>query len=296
MTGLLLRGKDGHPLSDRIWRILHYEGENFVLFIHGKPQKGKSRTALHIASTVDPSFTIRERVAVMDPEWFNDILNQPHKRGDALLWDDCGVGLDSRLWYKFINIALVHILQTMGHEGLLLILTTPHLSYIDTKGRKLICGLIKTIKYYPQHGYTIATFRSLEPKEYEDDFYKIRPRIKYGRKVKIIDSFKFPNPPREMLKEYYEMSTPEKTGLKKKYQNALRELREIKDGREKSNLDIAQEIIVDKDNYIKKWSNRTFIDADEIMGRKGVGKTRAYAIKKIVESELGLAQKPTVNI
>lgn len=288
MAGILLRSIDKYPLSDKIRRIVAKEGENYVLFIQGMPQRGKSRTGLHICHSVDPSFSVEDRVAVIDPNRFNEILNQKHHRGHAIMFDDCGVGMDSRKWYDYMQIALTHILQTMGHEGLLLVLTTPHISFVDVKARRLIYGMIKAIKYYPQKGYTTATFKTIEPKEHEDDYYRFNARLLCGKKIKTIKSWRFPDPPKEMLDEYYRISAPEKTGLKANYDKALQALKEENKTKENTNFDIKGEILKDPSLYIKEWNNRKFVDADQIMGRHNIGKTRAYAIKKMVETELGL--------
>lgn len=293
---MLLQGNDPNPLCNRLWRILHYDMENYVLFISGRPQRGKSRAALKIGYTIDPDFTIEKNVAVIDPKWFMEVLNSGKlKRGSVIVFDDCGVGLDNRLFHSFMNRALVYIMQTMGHEGLLLILTTPDFSFVDTKVRKLTYGHLMTKKYYPNYGYVKAKFEELSWNSREQKFYGKRVKMKIDNKIVLVNSFKLSNPPKEMLKEYYAISKSDKTGLKKNLMEAMKEL-----GRSTKRVVDKKQIIESVKKDIGKYERvapdgHRYIDDNAIMIEFDVGGRIANTVRKMVEYDLKMRDEDAIS-
>lgn len=117
--------------------------QNYVLIVTGTTGSGKSYGAMTLALDIDPYFNV-DRI-VFSPEDFVRIVKTALPPGSVIIWDEVGVGLSSREWFTIQNKMIGFILETFRRDNLILIMTTPNMSFIDKKVRSLLHGYAETI-------------------------------------------------------------------------------------------------------------------------------------------------------
>ena len=113
--------------------------KNVIMCICGGTGSGKSYAALHIADKVQQRIINEPFKARQVVFTGTEFLQQTEvlKPGSVILWDEIGVGLNSRRAMSNINIALNNKFQVFRHQNYVTILTTPDFGYIDKATRKL---------------------------------------------------------------------------------------------------------------------------------------------------------------
>jgi len=119
------------------------KNKNFLMVICGETGSGKSYSALKIAERLDPKFSI-DRV-VFSAIDFMTLINQLVQRskegedisGFVIIWDELGATHGSREFMTTSNKAINHFFQLSRHLNLIVLLTVPLLSFIDSATRKL---------------------------------------------------------------------------------------------------------------------------------------------------------------
>ena len=112
--------------------------------IIGMPGKGKTFAAVRLGERLDPTFGI-DRVCVTYHE-FLTVLQEMKKRWDAgedvtgkvIIFDEFQKGAGARKFMSMVNQAINDVLQTFRYLNLIVIFTTPHLSFIDINARALM--------------------------------------------------------------------------------------------------------------------------------------------------------------
>lgn len=116
---------------------------NFLCAITGPTGSGKTYSALKIAESLDPDFTI-ENVAFTAKEFMTCINNPKMKSGSVIIFDEAGVALSSRSWQSVQNKLLNYVLQTFRHRNYIVIFTAPHMGFVDAASRKLLHCYMET--------------------------------------------------------------------------------------------------------------------------------------------------------
>ena len=118
--------------------------QNFILIFTGGTGSGKSYNAMEVALDLDPKFNV-DRI-VFKPEDFISVLKGKLPKGSVIIWDEVGVGLSAREWYSIQNKMISYVLETFRRDNLILIMTTPNISFIDKKVRALLHGYAETVE------------------------------------------------------------------------------------------------------------------------------------------------------
>lgn len=128
-------------ITDRLYK----RNQNYLAVLVGGTGTGKSYAGLKFCEKIDPSFNISR--VVFSPEEFMALLNAGTlKKGNAILFDEIGVGMDARSFMQFSNKAMSYILQTFRWENLAVIFTVPSLAFLDTNARRLVHAVIETVE------------------------------------------------------------------------------------------------------------------------------------------------------
>lgn len=183
--------------------VIHSHSHNFILK-NGivSHNSGKSYSALWLAKTLDPTFTV-DRVAFTFKEFMDIITNKDIKGGNVVIWDESGVDLDSRMFFSHLNILANRILQTFRKDNLGVIFTVPDATFVDKRSRTLFHSIIETksirtsdnkvkVKWFEVH-------RSVQSKK---EAYLWHPRCIVGGKHYKIGSVFIPKPSRELITPY----------------------------------------------------------------------------------------------
>ena len=118
--------------------------ECFLGLIIGMPGRGKTWAALRLAEKLDPTFDI-DRLCVTYGEFLGKLkeLANAWDRGDdvagkVLIFDEFQKGASARKFMSTVNQAITSVLHTFRYLNLIVIFTTPHLSFVDVNARAVM--------------------------------------------------------------------------------------------------------------------------------------------------------------
>lgn len=109
---------------------------NYTELVTGDTGSGKTMTSVLRAFLVCPKRFDESCYCTMPKEFMEAVENS--KKGDALVWDEAGVGLSARQWYSLSNILSGQTLQTFREKNLALFMCVPDASFIDIQARRLL--------------------------------------------------------------------------------------------------------------------------------------------------------------
>lgn len=183
--------------------------QNYILIFTGGTGSGKSYTAMEMAMDLDPDFNV-ERI-VFKPEDFITVTKQKLPKGSVIMWDEVGVGLSAREWFSIQNRMISYVLETFRRDNLILIMTTPNISFIDKKVRSLLHGYAETVeKTFTGGRFGFVKYFHIVVSQREGKTMYRYPRIRdsTGRtrvvkgKSSVSGNMKFGKPPEELTIEY----------------------------------------------------------------------------------------------
>ena len=114
------------------------KNQNYIILITGQVGSGKSYSGLALAEDIDPYFNI-DRV-IFHPKEFIQLLDMGLPKGSVVLWEEVGVTLSSRDWFKEQNKIISSLFETFRRHNLILIMTVPNVQFIDSRIRSMIHG------------------------------------------------------------------------------------------------------------------------------------------------------------
>lgn len=196
--------------------------KNFIIVVCGETGSGKSWTTLRIAELLDPNFTI-DKVS-FTPTNFVDNLADPKNKYplSTLIFEESGVGLDNRNFYKDVNKFLVYIFQTFRLDQQIVLLNLPDFLGLDSKVRRLVhCMLLNPeINYQKNQSYWQPYFVKQDHRR--GKVYHTFMRYVNGPMVTPLKCVPF-KPPSEALIKAYEAKAQEfKHGLQDEIKRKLR--------------------------------------------------------------------------
>jgi len=251
--------------------------KNWLCAICGDTGSGKSYSALSMGYMIGGAV-----YTVFNPKEFLQVLNNPKiKRGDVIIFDEAGVGMSSRDWYKVQNKVLGAVLQTFRNMNVAVIFTMPNISFIDTQARKLFHNFMETAFIdFEKEMATLKIFDVQVNNRIDKTYYKY-PKFNIGFKEYTLKSIGIPKPSDNAILNYEKK--------KKAYTKALnREALEQITGGKTEDVDIVSEIIKNKKAYLKDYAGRQIIDRDRIASDFKVGIHTATRLKKEVEKALSI--------
>ena len=130
-------------IKDRVMN----KNKNFLMLFVGPTGSGKSYSALRLAEMLDDTFDIN-RVCFKAKDFMNCINGLVERadkgeiiKGKVILWDEFGVEHNAREFMTISNRVINYFFQTSRHLNLIVIMTVPLLSFIDSATRKLCHGV-----------------------------------------------------------------------------------------------------------------------------------------------------------
>ena len=167
-------------LSKHIKYLLLEQGRNFIIVVVGRVRVGKSWSALRIAENIDENFTVDN--IIFSAQEFLALVNQKEeviKEGSVILWEEGGVGLNSKNWFSMLNKFTNLILETWGYKHLCLIITVPNFSFIDNSTRKMVNLRINCTERVKTRGIVKAKVEELSImyKPHGEELKRTNPRL-----------------------------------------------------------------------------------------------------------------------
>lgn len=177
------------------------KNKNFLGLIVGGTGSGKSYSSLRIAELLDPGFTVK-RVVFTAKEFMEVLESGTLYKGAVIIFDEAGVGIPAREWYNVMNKSMNYVLQTFRNLNIIVLFTTPDLSFIDSQSRKVLHGYFQTetINHTEKQVIIKPYFIQNDPKGGKT-YYKFLPVIHKGESF-TIDRMRVSLPSKEIINEY----------------------------------------------------------------------------------------------
>jgi hypothetical protein len=143
------------------------------------------------------------------------------KKGQAIIFDEAGVGISSRDWQK-IQVKLIgFVAQLFRHLNLCVIFTVPSMNFIDKQVKILMHAVIETRAIDYEHRLGVAKYWVIKHNPVFDTT-KLEPYKHFDKgNHYTIDPVYVPHPPMELWNRYVAMKEGYASSF---YDNALKEI------------------------------------------------------------------------
>lgn len=210
-------------IKDRI----HNRNKNFVMIFVGATGSGKSYSALRLAEMLDPTFNIN-RVCFKAKDFMNKIneLVERSEKGEQLsgkvvMWDEFGVEHNAREFMTISNRVINYFFQTSRHLNLIVIMTVPLLSFIDSATRKLSHSIAEMQGINSRTKTASVKVKMLQVNTLTSKEYPKYLRYRKKNKTFVSKRLKFKLPSKELSEPYEIKKKAFTTGLNKDIMNRL---------------------------------------------------------------------------
>lgn len=263
--------------------------KNIIIVVVGPTGSGKSWTSLSIAKEADPSFDVG-RVCFSAFEFMdlleNGVNGEKLKPGKAIVFEEAGVGINSRKFFSVINEVMYTVAETYRSSRLITIFNLPAFDSMDKRVRQLTHGLIETLDVDVDKKICLIKFFEINTNPVSGKIY--RKHLTSGDYAFERHGIRMPE---KELRMKYEVRKQEfrdglQQGLMKKlHTSALKEQKEAR----KRNVDldeVADKIRVDPGKFVKEHHGNYYVNQARIMAEFNVGRIHAKVIAAKVEDEI----------
>lgn len=287
---LILNMEKKTPLADAIRNEVMNNRVNFNILITGPVQYRKSTTMVSLAFSIDPTFDWEKDFAIIKTKNMIKTVSSEGPRGTVKALDEVGIGMDHHQWYTFFSRAMTYIVETSGFEGKIAIVTSPYSDIVNKDVLKFFNMHIKILGKNEKKKYVIAKITTLEYNDDTKKIYKRYPRGKYtDGTVRMLKFFKIKFADEEKMKEYFELSNPEKKNLQYDLIAETEKMEADKVRKMFSPEHYVAEIMKEPKRFSSSIWGREYISKEKIMNEfPGIGDGRSRRIKKMAEEKLGM--------
>jgi len=195
-------------------RVGSKDKQDLTIFISARKGKGKSYTALYLASRIADEialllggkssdyFTIENCALLMDSSKITHLLSTKGKY-QVLIIDDAGVGANNREFLSRGNINFNKIMMTCRTKRWIVIFTSVLKSHVDLNIREMSDILINIYKSFHAGGFNICKAKNSDVIELPNNKnLTISKRLAFDKDNKKIDFWVSFAPDRELAEEY----------------------------------------------------------------------------------------------
>lgn len=187
-----------------ISKRINEKNKSYSMVFVGEPGSGKSLAACAVASRVDPSFAKNPRVVYNTKDFIKQLSSMG--KGQAIIYDEIGLGAAARTFMSQANLMMSAVSQILRFKNILVIFTTPSISFFDVNVRMLLNAIVKMKNIDYEHQVTYAKYNVIQISNsgnlVYNDFIFYTPDG--GRNV--IDPFIIPKPSPEIAVWYDKVS------------------------------------------------------------------------------------------
>jgi len=251
----------------------------------GDTGSGKSMAALHIAETLDPTFSIDDVIYGSVKEYLKKINSKDKKdtkTGKAIVFDEAGAGgeegANSRRFWSDLNQALSTTAQTQRYMRKFVFFTLPQLDFLDKQTRVLMNLAVNTERLGSSNVVIYPRYLYYDRMSYKGGEYRRMPSVitESGIPLKFKSISRMPLPSKSLRDEFNVISESFKNKLIAREHQKILE-REAADNPEA--IDMLAKRAWDQANLYKL--NNKF-DRELLQYGLGISRDKANAIKKML--------------
>lgn len=261
------------PLIRHMQKETRENNQSFYLIFTGAGGAGKSYACLEMLRLVDPEFDV-SRVAFSNKE-FIQLLKRKLPPGSAVMWDEAGVGLDSREFMSLINKVLSYVTMTMRYRRQIIAMTVPDMQWVDIKTRKLLHAYIEMLKIF-KGSRSVGKYHMLQTNYRFGKTYHKCPVVFKGGSPYIVSTVEFNMPPKSMTEPYEKYKSKFGDEILAMAEDAVNMLEYKKLQRKVSDREILDYVKANRDEFRRDRK----IDVDKIALKYDLTKDRCNAIRK----------------
>lgn len=288
--------KNNLILKRKIWNPIHRKNQNWMGGIVGETGRGKSWSALCLAETLDPEFSI-EQVAFTPIEFLELVKSKEYGKGSFIVFDEAGVGISNRDWYSEVNKQVGFVLDTWRNQNRGAIFTLPSLGGLDKKALGRLHGYIdmKGINY--DEGTSLGKYYNIVQDTWSGQIYRKFPEMREPGKGYQVEKkwIRFGRPSKELREAYEEKVANFKDQLAKE---GLEKVKEEENGDDERSADEIANMVKSRDDFdpsepedsylIKVNGEQKYIDRDLLQVDYQVSERKSKKVKKVIYRDLGL--------
>jgi hypothetical protein len=178
----------------------HEQRQSTCILVYGKKGKGKSWLVLRLGEILDPKFGIDH--VCFSPQQFFALLKTGLPTGSCVLYDEAGVGSNSRDALTKTNKHMSFIAQTIRTLKITVFFTAPSWGLIDGQVRNLMDYAIEVMGHDTVLGISKFKFFSIDPSDKEAPYRKhLVFNDESGRPIKYV-SWSVKTASRELTDQY----------------------------------------------------------------------------------------------
>lgn len=211
---------------------INAKNKSVMMLIVGEMGSGKSLAAVAIACQIDPSFVKHPRIVFSVREFLETLRKL--KKGEAIIFDEAGVGVPAREWQNIQNKIMSVLAQILRYKNVCVIFTTPNVRFIDINLRESMNAFVKPNYIIEDKNINVCTYKRVYVNDggevCKGDF--VFYDGKSGAGGQLIDRMYVPRPNPEIEKLYESLSFAMKD-------EKMKELDEILNGENVTKTDIS---------------------------------------------------------
>jgi len=187
---------------------------------------GKSWAALSLGDMVDPNFCADNVVFTpLDFVRRVDTLIKEGQKGAVIVFDEAGTeGMSSRDWHSAGNKSINSLLQTFRCNNLILIITVPYASFIDSRARKLCDSIIQfnQMSIHKRDKISTGVIQKIVASQYNDKILMPYPKFKTKTGMLQMRNVAFPAAPRWLINDYEKKKADFNKSVRDKAERGMR--------------------------------------------------------------------------
>ena len=249
------------------------KNQSFYMIFTGGGGSGKSYACMETMRLVDPNFDV-SRIAFTNEE-FIQLLKLKLPPGSAIMWDEIGVGLDSREFMSLVNKVLSYVTMTMRYRRQVIGMTVPDMQWIDIKTRKLLHGYIEMLKDF-RVKRSVGKWHMLQTNYRFGKTYHKCPVVYRKNLPYIVSTVQFNFPPASLTTEYEERKGKFGDEVLEDAENTVHAMKFKKYQRKVSDGEIVDYVKHNKEEF-KKYN---IVDIDKIALKFNLPVARKREVRK----------------
>ena len=278
------------------WYMIHNVKKNMLSLTTGGSGDGKSWSTIIHNYFLDPRFNLDK--IIFNEHNFYKALDNVKYVGEFVMWDEAGVGIPAKEWYKVSNKAIGKTLQIFRADTRIgLTFTTQDMSFIDSQSRKLL-NYFFMMEERTKPDHSKMWIRKILVNRAIGKMYMPYPRLRidgltyrFKNMTFNIDEIRKDKDLDALLTDYDKRSKPIKRKLREEQQKLVNQWAEseqqklVDSANTKIDLltQIRNKVIHNPQPYINA---RGSIDVDLIRSIEGITNNDAVTVKKIIDKAL----------